>query len=195
MNCDKIIGVGPKFSLQNQLTYKMTLFVDSVWLIFYSTSKKLKLNLILKLTKIKIKKVEKYSIVREIEKVNPTSFEFDYLFGSIAEIKQNSVRIQLGISYDFNGFKNYYYQNLTFFDSKCRSCSNGQLADELVISLSLVQTKIYLFIEKWYKELKNLRLKIHVSLVSQENVVEEYGFIDFKSCFSFKNLNKIRNYL
>ena len=85
-----------------------------------------------------------YSIVREIEKVNPTSFEFDYLFGSIAEIKQNSVRIQLGISYDFNGFKNYYYQNLTFYDSKCRTCSNGQLANDLVISL--VKTKKYLFI-------------------------------------------------
>ncbi len=101
------------------------------------------------MTKIKNQKqVEKNQIVREIEKVNPTSFEFDYLFGSFAEIKQNSVRIQLGISYDFNGYKNYNYQNLTFFDSKCRSCSDGQLADELVISLSLVQTKIYLFIEK-----------------------------------------------
>ena len=67
-----------------------------------------------------------------VEDVNPTSFEVKYLFGAIPEIKQNSVRIQFGISYNFNGFFNYSYQNMTFFDSKCRKCENGQLYDELV---------------------------------------------------------------
>jgi hypothetical protein len=67
-----------------------------------------------------------------VEDVNPTSFEVKYLFGAIPEIKQSSVRIQFGIAYNFNGFFNYYNQNMTFFDSKCRKCENGQLDVELV---------------------------------------------------------------
>ena len=70
-----------------------------------------------------------------VEDVNPTSFEVKYLFGAIPEIKQNFVRIQFGIAYNFNGYFNYYYQNLTFFDSKCRTCENGKIVDELVRKL------------------------------------------------------------
>ena len=74
-------------------------------------------------------------MIGPLEDVNPTSFEVKYLFGAIPEIKQNSVRIQFGIAYKIDGNPlnfNYFNQNMTFFDSKCRKCENGQLDKELV---------------------------------------------------------------
>lgn len=52
-----------------------------------------------------------------------------YPFGYISEIQQNSAHLLFGISY---GVDNYYWQNITVFDSKCRSCQNGILDADLV---------------------------------------------------------------
>ena len=53
--------------------------------------------------------------------VDVTRFEFDYPFGFFPKIKQSHVTIQVGVSY---GKSAYSSRNMTFYDSKCRTCSN-----------------------------------------------------------------------
>lgn len=73
--------------------------------------------------------MEKYSIRKEVDKVNEIDFIVNYPFGYIPEIEQNSVTFIFGLSYDL---KNFYWQNITVFDSKCRTCKNGILDEKLV---------------------------------------------------------------
>jgi hypothetical protein len=64
-----------------------------------------------------------------VETVNDNNFEVDFPFGYIPEISGNSVVMMFGVSYDRE--VNYYWQNVTIYDSKCRRCENGTLDEKI----------------------------------------------------------------
>ena len=56
-------------------------------------------------------------------------FEIKYPFGFLKNIKLSTAIVRVGISY---GKSQFSYQNVTFFDSKCRTCKNGKVDTEPV---------------------------------------------------------------
>ena len=61
--------------------------------------------------------------------ITSNRFEISFPYGFMPNIKFDHVTLRLGISY---GMSDYSTRNMTFYDSKCRSCSNGVLDENLV---------------------------------------------------------------
>lgn len=126
MNCGKIVGIGERFSNNNELKYELTLYL--------SDGKKVRKtflnNLIFKKHLNPPKKPQKDKLVPGIvEVVSSTRIEIPFPYGFMPNIKHDHVIITLGISYGMTG---YSVRNMTYYDSKCRSCSNGVLDENLV---------------------------------------------------------------
>ena len=98
MNCEKIVGISNHLSNNNELTVELKLFQEDGTL----------------------DKESKFLGTANV--VDPTRFELDFPFGFMPSIKQSQVTIMVGITY---GKSAYFTQNMTFFDSKCRTCNNG----------------------------------------------------------------------
>lgn len=74
-------------------------------------------------------KKETNSISGIVDTVNHNNFRINFPFGYIPEMRFNSIKLMVGVGY---GVNNYYWQNITVFDSQCRTCQNGILDEKLV---------------------------------------------------------------
>ncbi len=106
MNCDKLYGVGPMFSNNDTLFYRLELVGD------YVSSEDANI----------------YS--NEATVLDTKRFEIKYPFGFLKNIRLSNVTMRVGIGY---GRGNFSYQNVSFYDSNCRTCSNGLVDPETVI--------------------------------------------------------------
>jgi hypothetical protein len=75
------------------------------------------------------KKTKDKSFIGIADVITPNRFEISFPFGFMPNIKFDHVTLRLGISY---GMSSYSTRNMTFYDSKCRSCSTGVLDENLV---------------------------------------------------------------
>lgn len=55
--------------------------------------------------------------------------DISFPFGYLPQIKQSQVILMVGLSY---GKGDMYWQNATFYDSKCKTCNDGIVKMDLV---------------------------------------------------------------
>lgn len=102
MNCEKLVGIGPMFSTNDTLYYSLELVSQ------FATE-------------------DGTFHQGEATVIGSKRFEIKHPFGSLKNIKLSDVIMKVGISY---GKGNYSYQNITYFDSTCRTCKNGVVDTE-----------------------------------------------------------------
>jgi hypothetical protein len=78
-------------------------------------------------------------IVGKANVISANRFEIPFPFGHMPNLKLDHVTVLVGISY---GLSSYSMRNMTFYDSTCRSCSNGVLDSDLVIKKKKKRRKI-----------------------------------------------------
>lgn len=122
MNCEKLIGVGPMFSTNDTLNFKLQLLSNQN-IVYNNFFLDLEINYKIIWKFLYQQKVNEINSFEDVAKViDSKKFEIKYPFGFFKNIILSNVTLKVGISY---GISDYSYRTVSFYDSSCMTCTNG----------------------------------------------------------------------